>query len=329
MPPDVRRVVEEALKTNSKSQAVATELVQKLAEGHINVAFELLQNADDNQYTRAKATSAIPGVQFIVTKDLVIIGSNEDGFTESNVKALCDFGKSTKGGIPGYVGQPDVGFKSVFTIASKVQIESGPFSFYLQHEDGDSGTGMVRPHWAEPAVLPDYVKEHEAYGGLFGNRTRIVLFLKDQNRESLRNCFINQLWDTPESVLLFMRNLRSLKITVLGEDNKAQRSKDVLLDRDLFGSGARITTWKRLGPSQFKTWHRYLVYKSTAKDLAANTNRKSGPDSLADTSTAQMALAFPVDEKGEPIIEIQKTFAFMPISESGLGVSLSRPTLGS
>ncbi|PNP81519.1 hypothetical protein FNYG_05194 [Fusarium nygamai] len=318
MPPDIRRVVEEALKSNSKSHAAATKLVEKLAAGNINVAFELLQNADDNQYTRAKAACANPGVQFIVTPDLVIIGSNEDGFTESNIKALCDFGKSTKDGTSGYIGQPDVGFKSVFTIASKVQIESGPFSFYLQHEDGDSGIGMVRPHWTEPPVLPDHVKEHEAYGGLFGNRTRIILFLKEKNRESLRSSFINQLWDSPDSVLLFMKNLRSLKITVLDEDNKVQRSKDVLLDRDLFGSGTQITTAKKVGPAKLKTWNRYLVYKSTATGLPANPNRRSAPDSSANTSSAEVVLAFPVDEKGEPIIEIQKAFAFMPISETGL-----------
>ncbi|KAH7178821.1 hypothetical protein DER46DRAFT_676814 [Fusarium sp. MPI-SDFR-AT-0072] len=318
MPPDVRRLVEEALKSNCKSHAAATELLQKLATGNINVAFELLQNADDNQYTRAKAACANPGVQFIVTPDMVIIGSNEDGFTESNVKALCDFGKSTRAGTSGYIGQPDVGFKSVFTIASKVQIESGPFSFYLQHEDGDSGIGMVRPHWTEPPIIPDHVRDHEAYGGLFGNRTRIILFLKDQNRDNLRGSFINQLWDTPDSVLLFLRNLRSLKITVLGGDNKVQRSKDVLIDRDLFGSGTRIATTKKLGPTKLKTWNRYLVYKSTATGLPANPNRRPAPESSANTSSAEIVLAFPVDEKGEPIVEIQKAFTFMPVSESGL-----------
>ncbi|KAF5687871.1 hypothetical protein FDENT_5161 [Fusarium denticulatum] len=318
MPADIRRVVEEALKSNSRSHAAATELVEKLAAGNINVAFELLQNADDNQYTRAKAACANPGVQFIVTPDMVIIGTNEDGFTESNVKALCDFGKSTKDGTSGYIGQPDVGFKSMFTIASKVQIESGPYSFYLQHEDGDPGIGMVRPHWTDSPVLPNYVRDHEAYGGLFGNRTRIILFLKEQNRENLRSSLINQLWDTPDSVLLFMKNLRSLKITVLGEDKKVQRSKDVLLDRDLFGSGTQITTTKKLGPSQLKTWNRYLVCKSTATNLPANPNRRIAPDASANTSSAEVVLAFPVDVKGEPIIEIQKAFAFMPVSESGL-----------
>ncbi|KAF4945027.1 hypothetical protein FGADI_12286 [Fusarium gaditjirri] len=317
MPPDIRRVVEEALKNNSKSHTAATEAVQKLAAGNINVAFELLQNADDNQYTRARAACANPGVQFIVTPDMVIIGSNEDGFTESNVKALCDFGKTTKAGMSGYIGQPEVGFKSVFSIASKVQIESGPFSFYLQHEDGDSGIGMVRPHWTEPPVLPEYVREHEAYGGLFGNRTRILLFLKDQNRDNLRSNFVNQLWDTPDSVLLFMRNLRSIKITVLGDDNKVQRSKDVLLDRDLFGSGTRISATKKLGPSQLKTWNRYLVYKSTVTGLPTNPNRRPAPESPENNSSAEIVLAFPVDEKDEPIVEIQKAFAFMPVSESG------------
>ncbi|KAF5561292.1 hypothetical protein FNAPI_3731 [Fusarium napiforme] len=300
MPADIRRVVEEALKSNSKPHAAATELVEKLAAGNINVVFELLQNADDNQYTRAKAACANPGVQFIVTPDMVIIGSNEDGFTESNVKALCDFGKSTKDGTSGYIGQPDVGFKSVFTIASKVEIESGPYSFYLQHEDGDPGIGMVRPHWTEPPILPSHVKDYEAYGGLFGNRTRIILFLKEQNRENLLSSFINQLWNTPDSVLLFMKNLRSLKITRFirlwnsNHNNQEARS------------------------SQLKTWNRYLVYKSTATGLPANPNRRVAPDASPKTYCAEVVLAFPVDVKGEPIIESQKAFAYMPISETGL-----------
>ncbi|KAM0337890.1 hypothetical protein ACHAPU_011494 [Fusarium lateritium] len=319
LPPDVRRVVEEALQSNSRSQNAATQCVKKLAAGDINTAFELLQNADDNRYTRAKAASIDPGVQFLITQDLVIIGSNEDGFTESNVKALCDFGISTKHNIPGYLGQPDIGIKSVFTIASKVQIESGSFTFHLQHDDGDPGIGMARPHWSEPTILPDHVKEHEAFGGPSGNQTRIILFLKSQNRDSLRDSFTRQLWDTPESVLLFMKNLRLFKITVLGEDNKVQRSKDIHLEKDMFGSGTRISTSKCIGPVQDKTLHRYLIYKSKVTGLKNNTNRTFTADQ-PDTSDAEIILAFPVDQKGEPIVEFQKAFAFMPLSESGLSV---------
>ncbi|KAF4995739.1 hypothetical protein FGRMN_4946 [Fusarium graminum] len=317
MPPDVRRMVEEALKMKHTSQNIATQYVKTLAAGDINIAFELLQNVDNNHYTRAKAAFTDPGVQFLITQDLVIIESNEDGFTENNIKALCEFGKSTKHGISGYVGQPNIGFKSVFTIASRVQIESGPFTFYFQHDDGDSGIGMARPHWTEPIVLPDHVRQHEAFGGLLGNQTRIVLLLKRQNTDTLRNGFISQLWNTPESVLLFMKNLRSFQITVLGKSDEIERSKHVRLEKDMFGSGTRLSTSKRIGPVQDKTSNRYLIYKSTVTGLESNTDRASTPDS-ADTSSAEIVLAFPVDQKGEPIVEIQKAFAFMPLSESGL-----------
>ncbi|KAF5675549.1 hypothetical protein FHETE_2546 [Fusarium heterosporum] len=313
MPPDVRRIVEEALKMKYASQNIATQLALTFERIPVHSANVSL---DDNQYTRAKAASVGPGVQFLITQDLVIIGSNEDGFTENNVKALCDFGKSTKHDILGYIGQPDIGFKSVFTIASKVQIESGPFTFYFQHDDGETGVGIASPHWTEPIVLPDDVKVHEAFGGLFGNQTRIILFLKRQNTDSLRNGFISQLWDTPESVLLFMKNLQSFKITILDKNGEIQRSKDVRLEKDMFGSGIRISTSKRIGPVQDKTWHRYLIYKSTATGLDSNTNRTSTPDST-NSSSAEVVLAFPVDEKGEPVVEVQKAFAFMPLSDSG------------
>jgi hypothetical protein len=36
------------------------------------------------------------------------------GFSEANLRALCDVGNSTKAATTGYIGQKGIGFKSVF-----------------------------------------------------------------------------------------------------------------------------------------------------------------------------------------------------------------------
>lgn len=261
----------------------------------------------------------------MVCHDRIFIESNEDGFSESDIKALCDFNKSSKSGRLGYLGQPGVGFKSVFTIASKVHIESGPYSFDFQHEDGDSGFGMVRPLWAAPVPLPDHAKAHGKF--LFSKGpTRITLHLRNDNREQLRERFIEQLWETPETVLLFMKNVRTVKITVLNMINNFQRSKEFQLEKGIFGSGVHISTSKKIGITQLRTWNRYQIYRSMVDGLPANTNRRPGPTGLtvASDSQAEVVLAFPVDQSEPVIEEKQQVFAFMPLKQTKFSV---RPPL--
>lgn len=111
--------------------------------------FELLQNADDNRFTRARANGALPFISFEVHPDQIIVECNEDGFTGNDLSAICSVGESTKSGSHGYIGAKGIGFKSVFIAARKVDIQSGNFSFYFKHERGDLGLGMVLPVWMD------------------------------------------------------------------------------------------------------------------------------------------------------------------------------------
>jgi hypothetical protein len=140
----------------------------------------MLQNADDNNYTRVQAANEEPYVSFRVYHDVLVVECNEDGFTEENLRAICDIGKSSKQGAQGYIGEKGIGFKSVFMAAWKAHIESGPFSFYFQHRQGDSGMGMVMPIWADP---PD--SGRNLFGDSFSGPgptkplTRFTLYLND------------------------------------------------------------------------------------------------------------------------------------------------------
>ena len=70
------------------------------------------------------------------------------GFTESNIRALCDVGRTTKKHTVGYIGQKGIGFKSVFKITDAPQIHSRGFHVafdLLQH----SALGYVLPTWVQ------------------------------------------------------------------------------------------------------------------------------------------------------------------------------------
>lgn len=72
------------------------------------------------------------------------------GFTENNIRALCDVGRTTKKHTVGYIGQKGIGFKSVFKITDAPQIHSKDFhvSFDLVKH---SALGYVLPTWVADA----------------------------------------------------------------------------------------------------------------------------------------------------------------------------------
>lgn len=72
-----------------------------------------VQNADDNIYPE----DVEPTLILILQSWGIVVLNNEQGFSEANIRALCDVGNSTKkGSTAGYIGQKGIGFKSVFRV---------------------------------------------------------------------------------------------------------------------------------------------------------------------------------------------------------------------
>jgi hypothetical protein len=73
---------------------------------------ELVQNADDCSYDEGIQ----PELQFDLFRDALLLSSNEVGFEEANVRAICNLGGSTKnscarpqrGGFTGEKGEDDL-----------------------------------------------------------------------------------------------------------------------------------------------------------------------------------------------------------------------------
>jgi hypothetical protein len=117
---------------------------------------ELIQNADDNSYpgqTVAEVGSGLdsatpPSLKFVVSEDSILVQNNEVGFSEPNIRAICDVGKSTKGAHrSGYIGQKGIGFKSVFRVTDKPAIHSN--GFHIRFDATSDAIGFILPHWCE------------------------------------------------------------------------------------------------------------------------------------------------------------------------------------
>ena len=145
----------EGIELNQKQQAVA--LKQRSREGRglqrlsmelyskdTHFVLELIQNADDNEYSR----NVVPSLKFVVNETSITVLNNEIGFSERNIRAICDIGQSTKGmHRSGYIGQKGIGFKSVFRITDSPEIHSR--GFHIKFDKGSDPIGFILPHWID------------------------------------------------------------------------------------------------------------------------------------------------------------------------------------
>ncbi|KAH8817101.1 hypothetical protein F5884DRAFT_748575 [Xylogone sp. PMI_703] len=306
-------------------------LAKKLYTSNARFIFELLQNADDNTFNTARQRDEMPYCWFIparayhvhesrspyrnysitschalwectdtyvsfkVFADRIEIDCNEDGFTPENIRAICNVGQSSKSGAQGYIGEKGIGFKSVFMYASRVHIQSGPFSFYFQHREGDSGTGMISPIWQDPEQN-DFPRP----------LTRTTLFRREfedtAKFKQIHQTLHEQLNKLQSTLLLFLRNIRCIKISIFnGENLRTSYTKfksDSPIDRN------------RIQPDTM-----FQIPLDTISETTGNENRTYSKTELASNAFAksEIILAFPVTKDSQPLIERQDLFAFFPV----------------
>ncbi len=285
-------------------------LAKNLYTSKARFIFELLQNSDDNSYTRAVLSGSKPYVSFRVYPRKIVVECNEDGFTRENLTAICSVGKSSKTGAQGYIGEKGIGFKSVFMAAWKPHIQSGAFSFSFTHRSGESGMGMISPIWEDTddeLPLP---------------LTRITLHLHESGDSSLlaktRDTIREQFEELQEAILLFMKNLKRVDLKVYDAMEVQESSTSYTIERPR----AHYAILKRVrvtnGTTQEQISH-FHVTTHQATNLAKNENRTYSDTEEASRaySKSQVVLAFPLSESSVPIIKPQDLFVFLPVKPVG------------
>ena len=262
----------------------------------------------------------MPSISFAIHPDRIIVECNEDGFTEEDLSAICSVGESTKSAYHGYIGAKGIGFKSVFIAARMVYIQSGHFSFFFRHEKGDSGLGMALPVWKEA--------EEELPSPL----TRMTLHLHDKGDRNelqhLRQTIFQQLDDLQETCLLFLQNLKQIRVSFYEKDGRLKSTKE-------FSAGKvddQRVFLKTRSKQRNKPWMENRRYYHVTRHMASNLSRSDNRE-IPDTkearraySTAEVVLAFPLTMDSKPHIEKQQIFAFLPVRESNFTVSGMLPT---
>ncbi|XP_053402751.1 uncharacterized protein LOC123550539 [Mercenaria mercenaria] len=257
---------------------------------------ELVQNADDNSYHDSllnNTTDECPSVKFVIEHDGIYVLNNELGFTEKDIRALCDVGRSTKGKHKfGYIGQKGIGFKSVFRITDAPEVHSN--GYHIRFDVNSGPMGYILPHWVaeEERISQDEWMTH------------IILRLKPDMRVQTRT-LAARFNDIHPSLLLFLHRLREITI-----ENKVEKSVQTMRRRDVGDNVIEIQ--HRHG------CERWLVIKKMLDARKISMQAKSG----ADVESTEIALAFPLKQQGQTIAlkampPKQPVFAFLPLRSYG------------
>ncbi|MEZ4986726.1 MAG: hypothetical protein R2795_17095 [Saprospiraceae bacterium] len=201
--------------------------------------FELLQNADDIPNERKEVD-----VKFRLLSENLLFLHNGRPFNKEDVNSIASIGDSTKRKDAEKTGYKGIGFKSVFTDAETVLINSGNFSFSFdkssplyEGKNIDEIPWEIKPIWTEHYRYPKEVKECEDF---FSFPVSIDLEVGETKIQNYR-VQIQQLFSEPRFIL-FLRHIKTIEVQGLRNNVKIQKvSKS---DRfELLNNDTPINEW--------------------------------------------------------------------------------------
>ncbi|KAK6380969.1 hypothetical protein LTS17_005170 [Exophiala oligosperma] len=252
--------------------------------------YELLQNADDARYSRH---DDIPTISFTVSQTELIVDLNEDGFSLSDVLAICSTGESSKTLDQNSTGEKGFGFKSVFGVADQVHITSGVWSFRFKHQRNEEGIGMIQPLWEPGEQLPDNV------------RTRFRLRLSFSENDGLETLGA-QLRSLHPSIVFGLRKIKKLSVRF---ENAEATNGMISFEKSIDAEQSIMTIVSREGAKATEYFYRVLASK--ASNMPRNAERSQT------TSNVTIGLPISSPNDGSPLLESsgQYVFAFLPIMQ--------------
>ncbi|EPS73278.1 hypothetical protein M569_01478, partial [Genlisea aurea] len=272
-------------------------LSQELYSHDSHFLLELVQNADDNIY----AQNLVPTLVFILQDKAIILLNNEKGFSDCDVRSLCDIGNSAKRNRKaGFIGKKGIGFKSVFRVTDSPEIHSN--GFHIKFDTTNGPIGFVLPTVVSPCDVQFYARLASADACCLDQNlcnTCILLPLKSSLSEVSASNILSMFSDLHPSLLLFLRRLQCIKFRNMLDDTYTVMRKDVRGNGIVHVSlGNRKMTW-------------FVATQQLKPDVI-----------LSDIRQTEISVAFTLKELDEgeyaPILEPQPVFAFLPLRMYGL-----------
>ncbi|KAI0989526.1 hypothetical protein GJ496_006624 [Pomphorhynchus laevis] len=296
-------------------------LSKELYNCDMHFVLELIQNADDNRYSRGH----IPQIRFEINSSEIKVYNNELGFQSSDIDAICDVGKSTKGSHrSGYIGHKGIGFKSVFAVSNYPEIHSSAYHIGFNVEK-DGSVGYILPEWI-PRNNRDYDKK-------WTTLIRLPLKSETERERHKARSLASSFHDIQPTLLLFLNRLVQIQILSddLVEHRFSRRATTILQQQTGDTSKSLNISLIELNIQSINTITRAASNGKTESWLVIKRSFKV-PATLCNHNrfqTSDIAIALPICEKVFAIASGQITdekhfalsqdvFAFLPVRSFGL-----------
>ena len=272
-------------------------LSESLYSKDTHFIFELIQNAEDNEYYKGTE----PSISFRLVKadptntpnsvGALIVQNNEIGFSPDNVDAICAIGKTTKSKLQGYIGEKGIGFKSVFRITTIPHIFSNGYQFCFPEKDEKTSLGYIVPRWIKN--IPH---------GVDPKQTTIILPLDkpDFGYERIEG----MLQDIEPETILFLSKLKEIQIRTDGGDNLT------ILKDDKQSPLIQLLIEGTKHGELYSEVREFLLFSQTV-----DRPRDVRHEKRIDIDKRDVTIAFPADDNKN---SIGKIFAYLPVrSDTG------------
>lgn len=283
--------------------AAVDRLARDLYESQAHFLQELLQNADDNNYTEG----ILPKLDLVLRgrppdshlAPYFFAANNEVGLTAVDVRALCDISRSSKTQAGTTTGYKGVGWKSVFRVCETPHVLSQKWRFRFS----SSGLGMLTPTWLSEEDLrrlPSEVLDAHQRG-----ETVFYLPLADPGSSlpSIRTEM--QTMEADFAQLLFLR--RVMQISLRGDFTANAGDSMVVMSAQLSHTGLRTSTSCQVFK---KEEHSYGLESEQTTSFEVNSHED-----------VVVALPLVLDANPPP----QRVFAFLPVRSVGFRFAIQAP----
>jgi len=271
---------------NKKTLDRACEkLAEELYSTRTHFFYELIQNAEDNIYSKNKK----PHIEFEIHPEYLLIKNNEKGFLERDVNSISDIGLSDKekSEFRHDIGEKGIGFKSVFGITDTPKIFSNGFKFKF---DAKVKLGYIMPTWI--SKLPNYINS---------SLTNIYLPLNQKGKEVIQN-----FREIDPEIILFLDKLKIITVNnnITEEHFKIQKNvKNKSIQ-------VRISSGEEPIIKEFLHFEKEYDRPLDLKEKNREKKKKS-----------KLELAFPIHEdKSFDLDSGGRIFSFLPIDSYDRGV---------
>ena len=298
----IRRIFDETGSTERDAKNISNALHAIMGDLYTETerfVFELLQNADDQPQDNCTLNVTLK----TLNENLLFLHTGKP-FSEADVESISSIGDSTKKKDSEKTGYKGIGFKSVFSDAETVFIDSGNFSFafdknspvYPSDADMNVIPWQIKPIWEEKYRLPNEVQKEQEY---FSSPVGIALQVGVSNIVKYDH-IIPKLLGEPRFVL-FLRNIGKIEFQY-NNGNSIEIMKTVNNDIITISSDERTENWL------IKDY----VIKIPKETRDSLQNEKLVPEKLKEATKTKITFAAKIEDGVISPIKDGVLFTYLP-----------------